>query len=63
MRSEHGLCYGYLRERVNNFYPTVEEFFVIAPAAVESKTRHGFAWFEARWRQATGESLQEKLFA
>ena len=61
--SEHGLRYGYVRERVNGCYPTVEEFFVVAPAAVESKTRYGFAWFEARWRAALGESLQEKLFA
>lgn len=62
-RSDLGIRYGYVRERVNGCYPTVEEFFVIAPAVVESKTRHGFAWFEARWRAALGESLQEKLFA
>lgn len=61
--SEHGLHYGYLRERVSGSYPTAEEFFVVAPAVVESKTRHGFAWFEARWRAALGESLQESLFA
>lgn len=62
-RSDFGIRYSYVRERVNGCYPTVEEFFVVAPAVVESKTRYGFAWFEARWRAALGESLQEKLFA
>lgn len=62
VRSEHSIRHGYVRERVIGCYPTVEDFFVVAPAAVESKTRYGFAWFEARWRSALGESLQEKLF-
>ena len=63
VRSEHSIRYGCVRERVNGCYPTVEEFFVVALAVVEPKTRYGFAWFEARWRAALGESLQEKLFA
>lgn len=62
VRSEHGFRYSFVRERVSGCYPTVEEFFVVAPAAVESKTHHGFAWFEARWQAATGESPQVRLF-
>jgi len=62
VRSENGFRYGFVRERVSDFYPTVEEFFIVAPAVVESKTHHGFAWFEARWQAATGESPQVKLF-
>ena len=52
--SEHGFRYGFVRERVSNCYPTAEEFFVVAPAIVESKTHHGFAWFEALalWKAA-----------
>ena len=40
----------------------VEEFFVVAPAVVESKTRYGFEWFEAKWREALGETGQGSLF-
>jgi hypothetical protein len=29
---------------------------------VESKTRFGFDWFEAKWREALGETGQEELF-
>jgi hypothetical protein len=61
-RAEHDIRYGYVREREPDRYPAVEEFFVVAPAAVESKTRYGFEWFEAKWRDAVGESCQEKLF-
>jgi len=43
-------------------YPTVEEFFVVAPATVESKTRYGFDWFEAKWKAALGETGQGGLF-
>ncbi|MCG3146062.1 MAG: hypothetical protein HONDAALG_03867 [Gammaproteobacteria bacterium] len=59
---EHDISYGYVREREPDRYPTVEEFFVVAPAAVESKTRYGFDWFEAKWREALGETRQERLF-
>ena len=62
VRVEHDIFYGYVREREADRYPSVEEFFVVALAAVESKTRHGFEWFEARWREALGETGQERLF-
>ena len=62
VRVEHDIRYGYVREREPDHYPTVEEFFVVAPAAVESKTRYGFAWFEARWNEALGQTGQERLF-
>lgn len=61
-RIEHDISYGYVYEREADRYPTVEEFYVIAPAAVESKTRHGFEWFEARWAEVIGESKQKALF-
>jgi hypothetical protein len=59
---ENDISYGYVREREPDRYPAVEEFFVVAPAAVESKTRYGFEWFEAKWREALGETGQGKLF-
>ena len=62
VRAEHGISYGYVREREPACYPAVEEFFVVAPATVESKTRYGFEWFEAKWKEALGETGQEKLF-
>jgi hypothetical protein len=62
VRVEHGLSYGYVRKREPDHYPSVEEFFVVAPAAVESKTRYGFEWFEAKWREALGETGQGSLF-
>ena len=62
VRVEHNIRYGYVREREPGRYPTVEEFFVVAPAAIESKTRYGFDWFEAKWREVLGETGQESLF-
>jgi hypothetical protein len=62
VRVEHNIRYGYARERELDHYPTVEEFFVVAPAAIESKTRYGFDWFEAKWREVLGETGQESLF-
>ena len=62
VRIAHGISYGYVREREPDRYPAVEEFFIVAPAAVESKTRHGFDWFEARWKAALGETAQGNLF-
>src|SRR5262245_1572518 len=62
VRVEHDIIYGYVRKREPDRYPSVEEFFVVAPAVVESKTRYGFEWFEARWREALGESTQGRLF-
>jgi hypothetical protein len=62
VRVEHNIRYCYVREREPDLYPTVEEFFVVAPAAIESKTRYGFEWFEAKWREVLGETGQERLF-
>jgi len=62
VRIGHDIRYGYVRERELDRYPAVEEFFVVAPAVVESKTRYGFEWFESRWREVPGESGQAKLF-
>lgn len=62
VRAEHDIRYGYVRKREPDRYPAVEEFFVVAPATVESKTRYGFDWFEAKWREALGETGQERLF-
>lgn len=59
---EHCIRYGFIRKREEGKYPTTEEFFVVAPAVVDSKTRYGFAWFESRWREALGESCQADLF-
>lgn len=62
VRVEHGISYGYVRERDAGLYPAVEEFYVVALATVEPKTRNGFEWFEARWKEAAGESRQKGLF-
>jgi len=62
VRVEHGISYGYVRKRETDHYPSVEEFFVVAPAVVESKTRYGFEWFEAKWGEAVGETRQGSLF-
>lgn len=58
----HGISYGYALEREPNQYPSVEEFYVVAPATVEPKTRHGFKWFEERWAIAIGATGQANLF-
>jgi len=62
VRVEHGISYGYVREREPDRYPTVEEFYVIAPAVIESKARYGFEWFEQRWQNAVGVTGQRSLF-
>ncbi len=62
VREEHNITYAYVREREPQEYPTCEEFYVAAPSVVESKTRHGFAWFEARWAQALHQDVQGTLF-
>jgi hypothetical protein len=61
-RQEHNITYAYAREREAHKYPTCEEFYVAAPAVVESKTRYGFEWFEARWIAALGVNAQRNLF-
>jgi hypothetical protein len=35
-RVERGISYGYVRKREPDHYPSVEEFFVVAPAVVGS---------------------------
>jgi hypothetical protein len=62
VRVEHDISYGYVRNRESDQYPSVEGFFVVAPAVVDSKTRYGFEWFEAKWREALGETGQGSLF-
>lgn len=61
-REEHRITYAYAREREVHKYPTCEEFYVAAPATVESKTRYGFEWFETRWAQALSQDSQGMLF-
>jgi hypothetical protein len=62
VRVEHDIRYSYVRMREPDRYPAVEEFFVVAPATVESKTRYGFDWFDAKWKAALGETGQGSLF-
>lgn len=44
----HGLWYVKLSERAET-YPTQEEFFVAAPARVETKARYGVETFDREW--------------
>jgi hypothetical protein len=62
IRIEHDIRYGYVRERMPKCYPAHEEFFVVGLSVVESKTRYGFDWFEAKWRETLGETSQGRLF-
>jgi hypothetical protein len=62
IRIEHDIRYGYVLERKPKCYPTHEEFFVVGLSVVESKTRYGFDWFEAKWRETLGGMGQGKLF-
>lgn len=62
VRVERDISYGYVRERKPGIFPAHEEFFVVGLAAVESKTRYGFEWFEAKWAKTLGERSQGKLF-
>jgi len=62
VRIEHDIHYGYVRERQPDRYPAHEEFFVVGLAVVESKSRYGFDWFDAKWRETLGETGQERLF-
>lgn len=36
--------------------------FLVGLDVVEAKTRYGFDWFEAKWRETFGETGQERLF-
>ena len=62
VRVERDVLYGYVRERQPDRYPAHEEFFFVGLAVVESKTRYGVDWFEAKWRETLGETGQERLF-
>ena len=44
-----GIPYVWRERRSETDFPTREEFITIAPAAVETKARHGLDWFEGRW--------------
>lgn len=48
-RTLQGISYAFLHERVLNRYPSREEFFVAAPALIESKSRYGSDWFDSKW--------------
>lgn len=50
--SRLGIDYVYLQRRVEDVYPAREEFYVAAPAYVDTKARYGVAWFEAKWTPA-----------
>jgi hypothetical protein len=41
-RINREIGYGYARNREPDHYSLVEEFFAVAPAIVEPKTRYGF---------------------
>jgi hypothetical protein len=62
LRVERDIRYGYVRERKPKRYPAHEEFFVVGLSVVESKTRYGFDWFEAKWKETLGETGQGRLF-
>jgi hypothetical protein len=62
LRVERDIRYGYVRERKPKHYPAHEEFFVVGLSVVESKTRYGFDWFEAKWKETLGETGQGRLF-
>jgi hypothetical protein len=62
VRVEPGISYCYVRERDEDHHPIVEELYVVALATVESKTRYGFDWSKARWRETLGETGQGGLF-
>jgi hypothetical protein len=62
VRVERDIRYGYVRERKPKRYPAHEEFFVVGLSVVESKTRYGFDWFEAKWKETLGETGQGRLF-
>jgi hypothetical protein len=52
VEQHHGITYVYQQHK-GNTYPTREDFYVAAPAVVETKARYGMDWFNARWDQNT----------
>ncbi len=49
LKTMQGVTYAFVHERNQDRYPSAEEFFVTAPALIESKSRYGPEWFERRW--------------
>lgn len=49
LKAEHDIGYAYVQEREPDVYPAFEHFYVVAPSAIDSKTRYGFDHFNAKW--------------
>lgn len=56
---QRGIAYAYVRHRAVDVYPAVEEFFVAAPATVETKVRSTMENFNALWAMALDGRLPE----
>ncbi len=41
--------YAFFERRREDTFPTREGYYVIGPACIETKARHGLSWFEERW--------------
>jgi hypothetical protein len=39
------------QERTGTTYPAREDFYVVAPAVVQTKARYGLDWFNGKWNQ------------
>lgn len=50
--TKRAITYVYTKTRVEDQYPAVEDFFVAAPAVVETKARYGVDRFERVWKTA-----------
>lgn len=50
IEEQHGIAYVY-RERAGSTFPAREDFYVTAPAVVETKARYGIDWFDNKWAQ------------
>lgn len=57
---QRGITYAYVRQRAKDVYPAVEEFFVAAPATVETKVRHSMERFNEIYRLALTGKVREK---
>jgi hypothetical protein len=49
--TKRAITYVYTKVRVEDQYPAVEDFFVAAPAVVETKARYGVERFERLWSE------------
>jgi hypothetical protein len=65
LREEHGIGYAYAQQREPDIYPAFEQFLVVAPDVVETKTRYGFDHFNARWAELNPHApkAQRDLFS